>query len=328
MTNGKSVVFDTSFATLCLLRGWYNIINNNKLTKEIYGTIEIDPTKARDQYKRLGFKVKDLEFVNDLFNFLEFTGIKPWPKDYPTLDGSPGSNWALAERAPIAGDFFYNSMTAVQQKEYLSLSKIFVPVKLKHLIIQPADIIVNLDSNWDDVTTNQNILYKLKLDQTVIKTLQSSSTTVITPPVPIKTVLPPASSTTSVAPSTTTTLPKTTTTTTTVPKSTTTSLPPKSSVKKPPAKYIPPADRIDRPISRPPIVAPITTAPVATTISNKTPIIIGDSIAFGISQRYDYLNPLADTQSLGQPSKIENIPESNKRLITQRPENGMGLIRL
>lgn len=324
MINGKSVVFDINFATYCLLRGWYKLINNNKLTKEIYGAIEIDPLQAQIQYGRYGPKVRDPAFVNQLFNFLEFTSIKPWPKNYPTLDGSSTSNWALAERKPVAGDHFYNSLTAAQKKEYLSLSKIFVPIKLKYQFIEPADIIVNLDSNWGGVTTNQDILYRVKSNQTVVKTIQSSKTVVPTPSGQTRPALPPIPTTPSTAPSTTTTLPKTTTTTTTVPKSTTTSLPPKSNNKKPPAKYIPPADRIDRPISTPPIV----TTPIATTISNKTPIIIGDSIALGIAQRYDNRNPLADTQGLGQPSKIENIPESNKRLITTRPENGMDLIRL
>lgn len=323
MINGKSVVFDINFATYCLMRGWYKLINNNKLTKEIYGAIEIDPLQAQIQHRRLGSKARDPDFVNQLFNFLEFTSIKPWPNNYPTLDGSSTSNWALAERKPVAGDNFYNPLTAAQKKEYLSLSKIFVPIKLKYQFIEPADIIVNLDSNWGGVTTNQDILYRVKSNQTVVKAIQSSRTVVPTPSGQTRPALPPMPTTPSTAPSTTTTLPKTTTTTTTVPKSTTTSLPPKSNVKKPPAKYIPPADRIDRPISTPPIAAPIT-----TTISNKTPIIIGDSIALGIAQRYDNLNPLADTQALSQPSKIENIVESNKRLITQRPENGMDSIRL
>ena len=319
MINGKSVVFDKNFATYFLLRGWYKLINNNKLTKEIYGAIEIDPLQAQAQYRRHGPKVRDLAFINRLHNFLEFTSIKPWPKNYPTLDGSSTSNWALAERKPVAGDHFYNSLTAAQKKQYLSLSKIFVPIKLKYQVVEPADIIVNLESNWGGVTTNQDILYKVKSNQTVVKTIQSSTNVVPKPSGQTRPALPPMPTTSSIAPSTTTTLPKTTTTTTTVPKSTTTSLPPKSSVKKPPAKYIPPPDRIDRPISTPPI---------ATTISNKTPIIIGDSIALGIAQRYDNRNPLADTQGLGQPSKIENIPESNRRLITTRPENGMDLIRL
>lgn len=317
MINGKSVVFDINFATYCILRGWYKLLNNNKLTKEIYGTIEIDPLEAHKQYFRFGSKVRDVDLVNKFYNFLEFTSIKPWPKDYPTLDGSSTSNWALAERRPVAGDHFYSSLTTAQKKEYLNFSKIFVPIKLKYQVAEPADIIVNLELNWDGVTTNQDILYKVKSKQTIVKTIQSSTNVVPKPSGQTRPALPPMPTTSSTAPSTTTTLPKTTTTTTTVPKSTTTSLPPKSSVKKPPAKYIPPVDRIDRPI----------TIPLATNISNKTPVIIGDSIALGIAQRYDNLNPLADTQALSQPSKIQNIPESNRKLITQRPENGMDTIR-
>jgi len=303
MTNGKSVVFDLDFAKYCLLRGYYKLINNNKLNKEIYGTVEIDPTQAKNQVDRYGAQIRDSQIANNLFNFLDFTTIKPWPTTYPTLDGSPSSNWALAERAPIAGDHFDSSLTPTGKKEYRNLSKIFVPVKLKYQIIEPADIIVNIDLNWGGVTSNNSLLSRLKVSETVVKTIQSSSTAVVTPSSPIRPSLPPAPTTSSTAPSTTTTLPKTTTTT--VPRSTTTSVPPKSNTKKPPAKFIPPPDRIDR-----------VADAVATTISNKTPVIIGDSIAFGIALRYDNQKVSANTQRLTQPSIIENIPESYKKTIT------------
>lgn len=312
MTNGNNVVLDISLAKYCLLHGYYKLINNNRLTKEIYGTVEIDPTNANIQYQRYGSSVKDHQFINKLFNFLEFTDIKPWPNNYPTLDGSPKSNWALAERAPIAGDHFDSSLVSSKKKEYRSLSKVFVPVKLKYQVIEPADIIVSLDSNWGGITPSINsILPKLKLDEKVVKTIQYSNTSAVKSSNSIRLSLPPKPTTSSTVPLTTTTLPKTTTTSTTVPRSTTTNPPLKSNTKKPPAKFIPPADRIDN------IANTTSTAvPKTTTILNKVPVIIGDSIALGIALRYDNQNDLANTQRLTQPSLIENIPDIDKKAIT------------
>ena len=341
MINGKSVVFDINFATYCLLRGWYKLINNNKLTKEIYGAIEIDPLQAQMQYMRYGPKVRDPAFVNRLFNFLEFTSIKPWPKNYLTLDGSSTSNWALAERKPVAGDHFYNSLTAAQKKEYLSLSKIFVPIKLKYQFIEPADIIVNLDSNWGGVTTNQDILYRVKSNKTIVKTVQSSNTVVVKPalstlpPLPAtkatattiprvtSRTIPKATSSTTSATTSTTIPSKATTTTTIAPKSTTTSLAPKSSTTLVPPKYVRP-DSIDF-VSDQAVSALTVPEEKKYKITNDiVPVIVGDSIALGIAQGFEVKYPNTNTMATGQRDTILAYPPSTlgQRDLKNRIING------
>ena len=327
MTNGKSIVFDLQFANYCITRGYYKLINNKKLTKQIYGTVEIDPTGAKAQLDNYGRRIFHPGTANHLFNFLEFTKIKPWPKGYPTLDGSPTSNWALAERTPVAGDHFDSFLTSAGKKEYRSLSKIFVALKLKYQVIEPADIIVNLDTNWNNVTTNQTILNKLKFNQTIVKTVQSSNTVVVKPtlstlpPLPAtkatattirrvksRTIRKATSSTTSAT--TSTTMPsKATTTTTTAPKSTTTSLAPKSSTTLVPPKYVRP-DSIDF-ISDQAVSALKVSEEKKYKITNDiVPVIVGDSIALGIAQRFEVKYPNTNTRATGQKDRILAYPPS------------------
>jgi len=121
-------------------------------------------------------------------------------------------------------------------------------------------------------------------------TVPRAPTTTTTIPKTSTTTMPPV---TIPRPSTTTTPPTTVpkTSTTTIPKTSTTTIP-KSSTTIVKPKVIPsnfkPADRYD----------PTTTTilPAATiTLLNKIPLIIGDSIALGISDRYDVLNPGTNT---------------------------------
>jgi hypothetical protein len=96
---------------------------------------------------------------------------------------------------------------------------------------------------------------------------------------------------------TTTTVPKKSTTTTVAPKSTTTTVAP---------KIVYPDQRDG--------LSPTTTITPSnvTTITNKVPIIIGDSIAVGLSDRYDSLNPGVETSQvvpnvfLNDPSACQN----------------------
>ena len=294
MVRGKTETFNLNWAKYCLTHGHWKRINNKRLNRGVYGYLELTPEKQN--YFVLGNGSEESYF-----------DVKPWPKDYPTLDGKTASSWALGMRQ-ITYLEWADILKNKEKSEYWGLSFILVPVKLTYLTLEPADIIIDLRGNWGGVTTNAAIINQLSknpLKPIVVgteKTVPSPSTTLLPslPPVPITTPNQ-GSSTTS---TTSTTIPKATTTTSTVPKSTTTSTLPKSTTSTVPAKVIPfrPADRYDPPITT-------ITPPNVTTITNKIPIIIGDSIALGLSDRYDFLNPGVETSQV-LPNVFHNDPSA------------------
>lgn len=294
MNNGYIETFSLEFAKKALIRGHWKIIHNKKLSRGVYGYVELTPVNTT-RFVQAGNTAVDAGFFD----------IKPWPKGYPTLDGKPASNWALGIRGLTF--FEWTDISKKKEKsEYWGLSFILVPVKLNYLNLEPADIIIDLQSDWQGVITDPNLINALDknpIKKVIVgstKTVPTTSTTIVPSLPPVPTTSPSTASTTS----TTSTVPaRPTTTTLAPPKSTTTStLPkPKTTVVKP--KVIP--DRAD-PLP-PSIVKPSNT----TVITNKEPIIIGDSIAKGLSDRYDSLNDTETSQIVpnvldGDPAACEN----------------------
>ena len=294
MVRGKTETFSLDWAKYCLTHGHWKRINNKKLNRGVYGYVELTPEKQN-------------YFISGNGTEESYFDVKPWPKNYPTLDGKAASSWALGMRQ-ITYLEWADILKNKEKSEYWGLSFILVPVKLTYLTLEPADIIIDLRANWGGVTTDAAIINQLSKNPLVPivvgtqKTEPSPSTTLLPslPPVPITTPNQ-GSSTTS---TTSTTIPKATTTTSTVPKSTTTSTLPKSTTTTVAPKVVTPgfkpADRYDPTITT---IAP----PNVTTITNKIPIIIGDSIAEGLSDRYDSLNPGVETSQV-VPNVFLNDP--------------------
>lgn len=282
MIKGKTETFSLEWAKYCLTHGHWKRINGKRLNRGVYGYVELTP-ESQDNFL-IGTGSDEIYF-----------DVKPWPKGYPTLDGGAVSNWALAMRN-ITYSEWQDILKYQEKSEYWGLAFILVPVRLTYQTLEPADIIIDLRSNWGGVTTNAGIINQLSknpLIPTVVgtsKTVPSTSTTLLPtlPDVPI-TAPKQGSSTTS---TTSTTIPKATTTTTVPKKSTTTTVPPKSTTTTVAPKIVFPDQRDG--------LFPTTTItpPNVTTITNKVPIIIGDSIAKGLSDRYDSLNPGVETSQV------------------------------
>lgn len=297
MVKGKTETFSLDWAKYCLTHGHWKRINNKKLNRGVYGYVELTP--ERQNYYLVGGGVDEIYF-----------DVKPWPKGYPTLDGKAASNWALGMRKTTFAEW-QDVLKKVDKSEYWGLSFILVPVRLTYETLEPADIIIDLRKNWGGVTPNSAIINQLSknpLTPIIVgtsKTVPSTSTTLLPalPPVPI-TAPNQGSSTTS---TTSTTIPKATTTTT-VPKiSPTTTVPPKSTTTTVAPKVVPPgfkpADRYDPTITT---IAPSN----VTTITNKIPIIIGDSIALGIADRYDAKTGNETNQLV--PNPFSGVTDPNK----------------
>lgn len=296
MVKGKTETFSLDWAKYCLTHGHWKRINNKRLNRGVYGYVELTP--ERQNYYLIGGGTDETYF-----------DIKPWPKGFPTLDGKAASNWALGMRKTTYAEW-QDVLKNQEKSEYWGLAFILVPVRLTYETLEPADIIIDLRKNWGGVTTNAAIINQLSknpLTPIIVgtsKTVPSTSTTLLPslPPVPI-TAPNQGSSTTS---TTSTTIPKATTTTT-VPKiSPTTTVPPKSTTTTVAPKFVSPgfkpADRYDPTITT---IAPSN----VTTITNKVPIIIGDSIAKGLSDRYDSLNPGVETSQV-VPNVFLNNPSA------------------
>ena len=291
MVKGKTETFSLDWAKYCLTHGHWKKINNKKLNRGVYGYVELTP--ERQNYYLVGGGVDEIYF-----------DVKPWPKGFPTLDGKAASNWALAMRKTTFAEW-QDVLKKVDKSEYWGLSFILVPVRLTYETLEPADIIIDLRKNWGGVTPNSAIINQLSknpLTPIIVgtsKTVPSTSTTLLPalPPVPI-TAPNQGSSTTS---TTSTTIPKATTTTTIPKKSTTTTVAPKSTTTTVAPKIVFPDQRDG--------LSPTTTiAPSnVTTITNKVPIIIGDSIAKGLSDRYDSLNPGVETSQVVPNVFFNNI---------------------
>ena len=221
-----------------------------------------------------------------------FSSIEKWPSGMATPDNKPANYWARVVR----------------------LDKKVYPLKLSVTTISPFNImfILGIETTLE-ATTIRPIIFDSKkkisgyLDIKILEERQKIDeilrnpnirkdilVTTTVPSSPIITV--PEKPTPSI------TIPRPTTTTSTVPQSTTTSTLPNSTTTTVPAKAIPfrPADRYDPTITT---IAP----PNVTTITNKIPIIIGDSIALGLSDRYDSLNPGVETSQV-LPNVFHNDP--------------------
>lgn len=282
MVKGKTETFSLEWALYCLKRGHWKRINNKRLNRGVYGYVELSPEAKNHFITGVGYD----EIYFD---------IKPWPKGFPTLDGKAASNWALGMRKTTFAEW-QDVLNNKEKSEYWGLSFILVPIRLTYETLEPADIIIDLRKNWGGVTTNSAIINQLSknpLTPIIVgtsKTVPSTSTTLLPalPPVPI-TAPNQGSSTTS---TTSTTIPKATTTTTIPKKSTTTTVAPKSTTTTVAPKIVFPDQRDG--------LSPTTTItrPNVTTITNKVPIIVGDSIAKGLSDRYDFLNPGVETSQV------------------------------
>lgn len=293
MVRGKSETFSLEWAKYCLTHGHWKRINNKRLNRGVYGYVELSPEKKN--HFVIGNGIDEIYF-----------DVKPWPKGYPTLDGKAASNWALAMRN-ITHSEWQDILKYQQKSEYWGLSFILVPVRLTYETLEPADIIIDLRNNWGGVTTNSTIINQLSKNPLIpvvvgtSKTVPSTSTTLLPtlPDVPI-TAPNQGSSTTS---TTSTTIPKATTTTTVPKKSTTTTVAPKSTTTTVAPKVVYPDQRDG--------LSPTTTVTPSnvTTITNKVPIIIGDSIAKGLSDRYDSLNPGTETSQV-VPNVFLNNPSA------------------
>lgn len=293
MVRGKSETFSLEWAKYCLTNGHWKRINNKRLNRGVYGYVELTP-EGKNHFL-LGTGSDEIYF-----------DVKAWPKGFPTLDGKAASNWALGMRN-ITYSEWQDILKNQEKSEYWGLAFILVPVRLTYETLEPADIIIDLRSNWGGITTDSAIINQLSknpLKPVVVgtsKTVPSTSTTLLPslPPVPI-TAPKQGSSTTS---TTSTTIPKATTTTTIPKKSTTTTVSPKSTTTTVAPKIVYPDQRDG--------LSPTTTItrPNVTTITNKVPIIIGDSIAKGLSDRYDSLNSGAETSQV-VPNVFLNNPSA------------------
>jgi len=242
-----------------------------------------------------------------------FSRIEKWPSGIATPDNKPANYWARVVR--------------MDKKVY--------PLKLSVTTISPFNIMFILGSDgvlkiekilpvvsWDDTPRDvppwigwlpgvgnqvsaiggyldpKNLKERQKIDE-ILKNPNIRKNIPVTTTVPssptITVPAKPTPSTTIPKATTTTTVPKISPTTTVPPKSTTTTVAPK--VVTPGFK---PADRYDPTITT---IAP----PNVTTITNKIPIIIGDSIAEGLSDRYDSLNPGVETSQV-VPNVFLNDP--------------------
>jgi len=151
-------------------------------------------------------------------------------------------------------------------------------------------MIGNYSGSWGNRIVYPNVVEnEHRFPRPITTTIVPRTRTTVTVPKAVvpTTVAPRSSSTTS------TTVPRSTTTSTTIPRTTTTTLPRATTT------------TIVRPKSR---VTPLTPGNI-TVIANKTPIIIGDSIAVGLSNRYDVLNPGIKTGEL-DPNPHVTIPYS------------------
>ena len=226
-----------------------------------------------------------------------FKKVEKWPSGMPTPDNKPANHWAHVTRldnkvypiklsvttiSPFNIMFILGTESILQKEEInqqiVGLPPISIPSWFPLFGNQIGPIGGYLDSKIvkekqkiDEILRNPNI----RKDIPVTTTVPSSSTTVV----PTK----PTTSTTIPKATTTTTVPKKSTTTTVAPKSTTTTVAP---------KVVYPDQRDG--------LSPTTTVTPSnvTTITNKVPIIIGDSIAKGLSDRYDSLNPGTETSQV------------------------------
>jgi len=240
-----------------------------------------------------------------------FKKVEKWPSGMPTPDNKPTNHWARVTRldnkvypvklsvttiSPFNIMFILGTESILQKEEInqviRGLPAFSVPSWFPLIGNEIGDIGGYLQSNVikerqkiDEILRNPNI----RKDIPVATTVPSSPTTTI----PAK-------------PTTSTTIPKATTTTTVPKKSTTTTVPPKSTTTTVAPKIVFPDQRDG--------LSPTTTITPSnvTTITNKVPIIIGDSIAVGLSDRYDSLNPGVETSQvvpnvfLNDPSACQN----------------------
>jgi hypothetical protein len=228
-----------------------------------------------------------------------FKKVEKWPSGMATPDNKPANHWARVTRldnkvypvklsvttvSPFNIMFILGTETVLESNQIRSLQEGFFDIK--------KDISGYLDSKI--------LIERQKIDQL----LRNPD---IRKNIPVTTTVPSAPTTTIPAkPTTSTTIPKATTTTTIPKKSTTTTVPPKSTTTTVAPKIVYPDQRDG--------LSPTTTITPSnvTTITNKVPIIIGDSIAVGLSDRYDSLNPGVETSQvvpnvfLNDPSACQN----------------------
>jgi hypothetical protein len=225
-----------------------------------------------------------------------FKKVEKWPLEMATPDNKPANHWARVTRLDNKVYPVKLSVTTISPFNImfiLGTETVLESKKVRPIIFDSNRKIGGyLDSNIvierqkiDEILRNPNI----RKDIPVATTVPSSPTTTI----PAK-------------PTTSTTIPKATTTTTVPKKSTTTTVPPKSTTTTVAPKIVFPDQRDG--------LSPTTTITPSnvTTITNKVPIIIGDSIAVGLSDRYDSLNPGVETSQvvpnvfLNDPSACQN----------------------
>jgi hypothetical protein len=247
-------------------------------------------------------------------NFPLIKSIKKWPSGTQTPDKNPSNHWAQITVATKQGDKIYPlklSITTVSPFNImfiLGTSTALEREEINQVIagLPPFSVpkwvpLFGNDTDFVGGYLSADVLQERKWIDEILKYIPINKN------IPGKVTVPSAPSITVpkpvVIPTTTTTIPKTTTTTLTPPKSTTTSTIPKpgTTVVKP--KVIP--DRLD------PLPPSTITPPNTTVITNKEPIIIGDSIAKGLSDRYDSLNNTETSQIVpnvleGNPSACEN----------------------
>lgn len=211
-----------------------------------------------------------------------FKRVEKWPTGMATPDNKPANYWAR--------------VTRLDNKVY--------PVKLSIITISPFNIMFILGSETTLESREQRNNFPDKsrpiggyLDSKIVIERQKIDEILRNPnirkDIPVTTTVPSAPTTTIPAkPTTSTTIPKATTTTTVPKKSTTTTVAPKSTTTTVAPKVVYPDQRDG--------LSPTTTVTPSnvTTITNKVPIIIGDSIAKGLSDRYDSLNPGTETSQV------------------------------
>ena len=225
-----------------------------------------------------------------------FKKVEKWPSGMPTPDNKPTNHWARVTRldnkvypvklsittiSPFNIMFILGTETVLESNKVRSLTEGLFDIKGSIGGYLDSKIVIERQK-IDQILRNPNI----RKDIPVTTTVPSSPTTVA----PTK----PTTSTTTPRPTTTTTIPKRSTTTTVAPKPTTTTVAP---------KVVYPDQRDG--------LSPTTTItrPNVTTITNKVPIIIGDSIAKGLSDRYDSLNPGVETSQV-VPNVFLNNPSA------------------
>lgn len=267
MKYGKTaIVSDLSYVLQKLEVGQYtfdgNIFSFNPLKTITVPYVGLDPITG---------KIRSV-LVPDFF-ISKFKSIKKWPANTQTPDKNPSNHWAQVVIETTQGDKIY-------------------PLRLTYKTIGPFNIMLILgadtvlDGPMGGYLQSNVLKERIKIDEI----LRNPN---IRKDIPVTTTVPSAPTTTIPAkPTTSTTIPKATTTTTIPKKSTTTTVAPKSTTTTVAPKIVYPDQRDG--------LSPTTTItrPNVTTITNKVPIIIGDSIAKGLSDRYDFLNPGVETSQV------------------------------